>query len=64
MNGVNVRAMTQEERKVGFDLNQSMFIKLGDFLSRNKIGHMNIGDRQLYERMKQSFLDYNEWLKR
>lgn len=64
MNGTNIRAMSDDERKIGFDLNQALLWKLGDFITKNKIGHMNIGDRQLYERMKQAFLDYNEWLKR
>lgn len=60
----NIRAMTEEERRIGHDLQQDLLWKVGDFITKGMHIHMNIRDRQLYERMKLAFLEYNKWLRR
>ena len=64
MPGANVRAMSEEERRVGFNLQQDLLNKVGDFVTKGNHWNMNVTDRTLYERMRAAFFDYNQWLQR
>lgn len=65
----NIRAMTEDERRTGFQLQQDLFTKTGDLLAKTQIARLSDTtlsptDRVYFERVRAAFSEYNLWLKR
>lgn len=59
---VNIRAMTEEERRKGVPVLQQLLNTTGDFLTKCRSMPGNVHDRELLERMRLAFREYNRWL--
>ena len=60
----NIRAMSEDERRQGMYILQDFHHKTGDFITKSMLWNLNVRDRQLFERMKAAWIEYDQWLRK